>query len=223
MSAAEQERAAIVRGPGELDDEAAFLSLYGPWEPLPPDRIAAELRGFARPWWIVGGWAIEAATGFRREHDDTDISILARDVPAFLAATTGRWHVWNNVSGVLRPLRVADTVDEPGSQLWLRRDARSPWVLDVPLTPDADGLWTNKVLPGDRREVGDATWVAADGLRYLLPEIVLAYKARLRRPKDDPDFDATLPTLSVERRDWLRGALRTVAPDHPWIARLDAS
>ena len=55
--------------------------------------------GFDRPWWVVGGWAIEAATGFRRVHDDTDISILARDVRAFVEFMTGRWHVWNNVAG----------------------------------------------------------------------------------------------------------------------------
>ncbi|WP_265446463.1 hypothetical protein [Flexivirga meconopsidis] len=64
------------------------------------------------------------------------------------------------------------------------------------------------------------TWVAEDGIRYLLPEIVLVYKARLRRPKDEPDFAATLPTLTEDRRGWMRDALTAVVPGHPWIEQL---
>ncbi|TWP37130.1 hypothetical protein [Leekyejoonella antrihumi] len=179
------------------------------------------MNGFDRPWWVVGGWAIEAATGYRRQHEDTDVSILTCDVPAFVEFMKGRWHVWNNVGGVLHPLggRWA-TIDEPRSQLWLRADSASPWIVDMPLTPDADGLWTNKFLPGHVAPVESVTWTAADGIRYLLPEIVLAYKARLRRPKDEPDFEATLPVLDDQRRARLREALAALVPDHHWIGRL---
>lgn len=212
------DRAPIVRTDEERAEDETFLALYGAWAPLSPASLARVLAGFDRPWWVVGGWAIEAATGYRREHEDTDISILACDVPAFVDHLRDRWHVWNNVGGVLRPLGGRWTsVDDPGSQLWLRADATAPWVLDVPLTPDADGRWTHKLLPGHVADLDDVTWVADDGIRYLDPEIVLTYKARLRRPKDDPDFAATLPTLDADRRAWLREAIATVAPGHPWL------
>jgi hypothetical protein len=207
----------------EQAEEDQFLSLYGAWDPLSPAELAGELAGYGRPWWVIGGWAIEAATGFRREHEDTDISILACDVPALLSHLSGRWHVWNNVGGVLHPLGGKwKDVDEPRSQLWLRKNAASPWVLDIPLTPDRDGLWTNKRLPDYEHEapVDDVTWVAEDGIRYLNPEIVLLYKARLGRPKDDPDFDATLPVLTADARRWLRDALARLWPDHRWLSRL---
>jgi hypothetical protein len=180
-------------------------------------------ESFGRPWWIVGGWAIEAATGYRREHEDTDVSILACDVPAFVEFMKGRWHVWNNVGGVLHPLggRWA-TVDEPGSQLWLRANATSPWAVDIPLTPDDHGKWTNKILPDHVDEVDNVTWVADDGIRYLLPEIVLVYKARLRRQKDDADFEATLPLLSDRRRAWIRTALQSTFPGHHWLTRIES-
>jgi len=215
------DRVPLGRTPEEQAEEDAFLALYGEWAPLTPGELAEQMRGFDRPWWIVGGWAIEAATGFRREHEDTDMSILSCDVPAFVEFMKGRWHVWNNVGGVLHPLgeRWPD-VDEPRSQLWLRASAKDPWIVDIPLTPDADGLWTNKFLEGHVAPVGDVTWLAQDGIRYLLPQIVLVYKARLRRPKDEPDFAATLPILSDGRREWMREALKTVAPDHPWIEQL---
>jgi hypothetical protein len=205
----------------ERAESEAFLALYGAWEPLTPQELARELDGFDRPWWLVGGWAIEAATGFRREHEDTDISILHTDVPAFVEHLRDRRHVWNNVGGVLHPLGGRwSTVDEPASQLWLRADAGSPWVLDVPLTPARDGWWTNKFLDGHVAPLESVTRTGPDGIRYLLPEIVLAFKARLRRPKDDPDLEATLPVLTPEARAWLRSAILELAPDHPWLSRL---
>jgi len=214
-------RLPLRRTADEQAEEDAFQALYGTWSPLSPSDIAAELAGFDRPWWVVGGWAIEAATGYRREHDDTDISILSRDVPAFVTSMSARWHVWNNVGGVQHPLGDRwPTVDDPTSQLWVRRNATSPWVMDVPLTPDRDGLWTNRRLPNHVLPVTEATCVAADGIRYLSPEIVLLYKAALHRPKDDLDFEATLPTLSKGRRRWMREALSEVAPEHAWLDRL---
>ena len=221
MSFVTDDRIQLHRSPQEQAEEDQFLALYGAWDPLSPAEIAGELAGFGPLWWVVGGWAIEAATGFRREHEDTDISILACDVPAFVAHLSGRWHVWNNVGGVLHPLgdRWTD-VEEPRSQLWLRKNAASPWVVDIPLTPDRDGLWTSKRLPGHVAPLEEVTWVAADGIRYLNPEMVLLYKARLRRPKDDPDFEATLPVLSADARLWLGDALASLFPDHPWLSRL---
>lgn len=197
------------------------MALYGAWAPMAPTDFTKEMSGFERPWWVVGGWAIEAATGFQREHEDLDVSILACDVPTFVEFMRGRWHVWNNVGGVLHPLGERwRTVDEPASQLWLREQASSPWVVDIPLTPDADGRWTHKFLPDHVAHVEDVTWQAEDGIRYLLPEIVLTYKARLRRPKDEPDFEASLPFLTEDRRAWMRDALHVLAPDHHWIERL---
>ena len=214
-------RVPLERSPQQQAEEDAFLALYGAWSPLAPSEFAREMAGFARPWWVIGGWAIEAATGYRREHEDTDVSILATDVPAFVDFMKGRWHVWNNVGGVLHPLGDRwPTVDDPRSQLWLRADAASPWVVDIPLTPDVDGLWTNKYVPDHVASIDDVTWVADDGIRYLLPEIVLVYKARLRRAKDEPDFEAALPILTEPQRAWMRQALASVVPDHHWLDRL---
>ena len=122
-------------------------------------------------------------------------------MPAFVAHMSRRWHIWNNVGGALRPLATPrDTVDDPASQLWIRANADSPWVVDVPLTPDRDGRWTNKRVPGHIADVEDVTWVADDGIRYLRPEIVLVYKAALRRPKDDLDLEALRALLKETAR-----------------------
>ena len=77
---------------------------YGALAPFDPPQVAEFMAGFARPWWLVGGWAIEAFTGAPREHEDVDLSILACDVPA-LRAHVGEdeWHLWSNDGGTLRP------------------------------------------------------------------------------------------------------------------------
>lgn len=75
-------------------------------------------------------------------------------------------------------------------------------------------------MPDHVARLEDVTWVAGDGIRYLNPEIVLLYNARLWRAKDDPDFEATLPVLSASARHWLREALGRVAPDHAWLSGL---
>ncbi|MDX6372771.1 MAG: hypothetical protein QOD98_1759, partial [Nocardioidaceae bacterium] len=111
----------------ELDD-AEFYRWYGAWRPLDPSGVATLMKGFDRPWWLVGGWSIEAFTGVAREHEDVDLSILARDVPAFRAHLGDAWTPWSNDGGTLRPL--SDRFPEPldaESQIWLRRDAASPW------------------------------------------------------------------------------------------------
>ena len=221
MTSPASSRVPLPLPPGGEAEGEAFELLYGRWQPMTPAEMAHELEGFDRPWWVVGGWSIEAATGYRREHEDTDVSILSCDVPAFVEHVKDRWHVWNNVGGVLHPLGDRwPTVEEPDSQLWLRADASSPWVVDMPLTPTVDGLWTNKRIPEHVAPLDEVTWVAGDGIRYVLPEIALVYKAAARRPKDEADFEATLPVLTEDRRAWLRETLGGYLPDHPWLSRL---
>ncbi|MBO0847713.1 MAG: hypothetical protein J2P22_20120, partial [Nocardioides sp.] len=134
--------------PDEIAEEHAFLDLYGSWAPLDLDGARDFFDGFDRPWWLVGGWAIEAFTGAPREHEDIDISMLACDVAALREFVGDRWHLWSNVGGSLRPLTDArPDLPEPDCQIWVRRNAGSPWVMDMPVTPDADGLWRSKRMP----------------------------------------------------------------------------
>lgn len=215
-------REPLERTAAEVAEDEEFFRRYGPWAPLDPAGVAAFMAGFGRPWWIVGGWAIDAFTGAPREHEDVDLSILACDVPALREHVGDRWHLWSNHGGTLRPLdeRFPDVLDVQ-SQVWVREHALAPWVIDLPLTPDRDGLWTNKRLPDDDpRPVDAVTWLADDGIRYLSPEITLLYKARLERPKDRRDLRTTWPLLDVDQRAWLRDAVRRTDPDHPWLPGL---
>jgi hypothetical protein len=180
--------------------------------------VATLLAGFDRPWWLVGGWSIQAFTGVARDHEDVDVSVLACDIPALRGHLGNAWTPWSNSAGVLRPLndRFPDPLNVEG-QIWLRRDATSPWEVDLPITPDRDGLWTNKRWPDHVAPVAEVTWVGDDGIRYLNPEITLLYKAALDRDKDRHDLSATWPLLPTQGRSWLRAALDVLYPGHAWL------
>jgi hypothetical protein len=211
----------IVRTAEEAEETQYWAHLYGRWESFDVAGAAAFMAGFDRPWWVVGGWAIDAFTGVPRRHDDVDVSILASDVPALRAHVGDRWHLWNVSGGDMRPLtRQHPDVFHPSSQLWVRQYGDAPWVLDLPLTPDRDGLWINKFFPDHSGPVEEVTWRAEDRIRYLNADIVLLFKARKRRAKDDRDFARTLPLLSETKRDWLRGMIRRMDDRHPWLREL---
>ncbi len=216
-------REPLARTPEEQAEEDAFLALYGDWAALTPPEVAELLQGFDRPWWIVGGWAVEAASGVAREHEDVDVSMRACDVPALYEHLKGEWHVWNNNEGTIHPLSDEHPhAREPANQLWLRRNAASPWVMDVILIADRDGRWVSRRDPEHVAQVDEVTWLHSDGIRYQRPEIVLLHKAFAARRKDERDLRVTWPALDDAGRLWLAEQVGRLYPDHPWLAVFDS-
>jgi hypothetical protein len=202
-------------------EELRFQRLYGPWRPASLVQAKELFDEFSRPWWIAGGWAIEAFTGVSRHHEDIDVAIWRRDVPALRDWVDDRYHVWAAGSGSLRPVTeeqpdMPDTAD----QVWLRKHALAPWEYDVVLNPDRDGRWVFRRDPSLDFALDDVTWVADDGIRYITPEMALVYKARLDRPKDQADLAATLPLLSSRQRAWLADLIAHLHPGHSWLTHL---
>jgi hypothetical protein len=203
------------------DEDIAFLDLYGPWESPGPAVLQDLLAGFPEPWWLVGGHAIEAFTGASRPHEDIDLVVFSRHVPQLREHFRGRFHLWSQDGGTLRPLN--DTFPEPfhdRCQIWFRENARSPWIIDCPINPDVDGLWQSKRFDDHVAPLDQVTWTDERGIRFLNPEIVLHYKAASNREKDRHDLDYAWSLLSETQRDWLRGAVKRYDPDHPWNDRL---
>lgn len=140
------------------------------------------------------------------------------DLTAFRAHVGDDWNLWSNHGGTLRPFndRHPEVLDV-ASQVWIRRSALDPWVVDLVPTPDRDGLWTNKRDPDHVAPLDEVTWLDQEGVRYLRPEVTLLYRAVLHRPKDDRDLAVTWPLLGLAEREWLRDAVRRLHPGHAWL------
>ena len=94
----------------ELSDDE-LSRLYGPWAERTPADAARLVAGYPGPWWIAGGWAIEAFTGAGRHHGDLDLEVMRSDLPLLRRHLAGRLDVWTAVDGALRPLLPSDDPD----------------------------------------------------------------------------------------------------------------
>jgi len=202
-------------------EELEFQRLYGPVQPATRAEAKEFFGGLGLPWWIAGGWSIEAFTGVPRPHDDLDVSFWRKNVPQLVEHAKGRYHVWSAGSTGISPLSVEKPeIPDTADQVWLREHALAPWRYDVVLNPDRDGRWVFRRDPGLDFDLDEVTWIADDGIRYLNPELAICYKAKANRPKDRQDLANTLPLLSAARRTWLADMIHHLHPDHPWLVQL---
>jgi aminoglycoside-2''-adenylyltransferase len=209
--------------PEMSDEDRDFYRWYGSWRPLTPPAIAQLMAGANIRWWIVGGWAVDAFTGIPREHEDIDVSFFRADLPALLDHLGPKYCVWSNASGTLRPLRKPDDLLEDCRQLWVRRDGRSPWLFDLAMNPHEGDTWISARHEQIRMPIDEATFMGADGIRYLQPEIVLWMKAHRATSKDERDVAEMLPRLESRQVDWLRATLEATHPGHQWLRLLPSA
>lgn len=190
------------------------------WESLTLAEVARRLEGVEVPWAFAAGWALDLFGGSTsREHEDVEITVPAAGFDAVRNAF-GDYEF--EVVGAGRRWPMSDRVAfDFMHQTWLRNPATGAYVLDVFREPHDGDIWICRRSASIRRPYSEVVRRTEGGLPYVVPEIVLLFKARLARPKDEADLDRTLPLLDSESRLWLRSALERVHPGHAWLARLE--
>ncbi len=193
-----------------------------PWNPLTPNEIANLLSGAPFRWWIAGGIAIEFAAGRGlRSHTDIDVLVLRRDAAQVRARMSG-WDCWMaDPPGKLRPWPVAESLPAAAHDVWCRQDRGDDWRLQF-MFDESDGeTWQSRRAAQISRPLSELGIRDGSGIPFLRPEIVLFYKAKAPRPRDEIDFEAVRTLLDAAARGWLAEAIATAyRGDHPWIARL---
>ena len=193
----------------------------GNWDPLDPTEVAGLLQGCSAPWWIGGGYAIDAFVGRfdRRPHEDVDIGLLAADQSAVRACLTG-WELYcADPPGTLRPWLPGEHLEGPIHDVWARREVEGRWRLALMLNTSDSGIWTYRRDARIRLPLSELVW-QVDDIPYLVPEVQLLFKSKTPRPKDETDFADSAPLLSASQRSWLRSSLEIAHPGHPWLRRL---
>ena len=107
-------------------------------------------------------------------------------------------------------------------QTWVRERNGGRWRVDVMREPWDGNTWICRRDPRIRLQAPSLISCTADGIPYLQPEVVLLFKAKVVRPKDEMDFATVLPHLDARRRSWLRDALTLVHPGHAWLESLES-
>jgi hypothetical protein len=186
----------------------------GPWRPLSLDETVALFASYPSRWWIAGGLALELHIGRSwRPHEDSDVSVLRHDVPE-LSSLLAQWDVHIAASGELSPWDgKALSSNENQNNLWCRRHADGPWLLDVTISDGDDRCWIYRRDPAVRVAWDQAVLRTATGIPYLAPDLQLLFKSKGIRIKDDLDAREVIPELEDTRRQMLRDSL---PDDHPW-------
>jgi hypothetical protein len=173
------------------------------------------------PWWIAGGWAVDLFVGQEtREHADIEIAVLRRD-QLDLQQTLAHWD-----------LRIADigslTVWEHGVQLppekhgiWGRETGlRDAWQLEIALEQSEQERWIYRRDERVSLPLAELGMRDERGIPHLAPEVVLLYKSKSPRARDDADLHRVLPRLVPTKRGWLVSAIGMIDPEHRWLEDL---
>ncbi|MFC7862600.1 nucleotidyltransferase domain-containing protein [Streptomyces murinus] len=187
-----------------------------------PEQVAERLNGVNVPWCVAAGWALDLFRGEQtRDHGDLELAVPAagfaeiRDrFPEYAFDAVGSGKIWADAGAE----ELAAT-----HQTWLRDPVSGQFLLDVFREPHDGGTWICRRDQSLRLPYDTIIERTADGIPYLIPELVLLFKAKAIRPKDQADFEGILPLLSQARRDALGGWLARVHPGHDWTAELAVS
>lgn len=185
-----------------------------------PLLVAHIMAGFDRPWFVAGGWAVDLHLGrVTRLHRDIEIAGLRRD-QARIRQHLSRWSFEKVVGGRLQRWREHEVLAAPVHEIHASRPTGDPGHLEI-LLDDAEGEdWVFRRDRQIRRPIRTLGAIAASGIPYLAPGVVLLFKAKSPGPVDEVDFHHLAPSLDAHEREWLRGALATCHPGHPWGSRL---
>jgi aminoglycoside-2''-adenylyltransferase len=201
-----------VRGVAISDEECRRR-----WRPWSPAEVGARLDGVGVPWGIAAGWAVDLYLGrVTRGHGDIEISVPAACFPA-IADAFGQVE-WD-VVGAGQTWPYPEALDR-FHQTWLRSPDTGEFHVDVFREPHGGSVWICRRDPTIVLDLDEVYELTDDGIPYVIPEIVLLFKARARRAKDEIDFANLVEVLPAHRRHRLASWLDRLDVQHPWSEAL---
>lgn len=187
------------------------------WNSWSPVEVAERLTGVTTPWCIAAGWALELfSAAASRDHDDIEITVPADGfVEISVAFPEFEWDIAGDGQVWPYPEMMSEYF-----QTWLREPRSGEYKVDVFREPHVGRQWLCRRDQSITMPYDELILRTSDGIPYLIPEVVLLFKAKHLRGKDELDFQRILPDLDLTRRSRLRRWLEQVHPDHSWVEQL---
>jgi hypothetical protein len=184
-----------------------------------PKRVAANFVNHPISWYVVGGWAVDLYLGRQtRHHEDIEVAVYRRDQRALRDVFEG-W-TWRKVVGGTRVLwNERDWLELPTHEL--HAEGPHGQVVEILLQESNASHWRFRRDLSISMPLAEAGLQSRFGIPILRPDVVLLYKAKCPRPRDEEDFRALRPHLSHEHLEWLASALERCHPGHPWRRHLE--
>src|SRR4029453_2336936 len=124
-----------------------------------------------------------------REHEDLEIAVPRERFGEIAQALAGfDFFVPGHPTGLVSPMSPAAL--EATHQTWIREPGTELWRLDVFREPSDGDTWICRRDERIRLPYDRVIGRTAEGIPYGRPEIVLLFKAKHTRPKDEDDFAA---------------------------------
>jgi hypothetical protein len=187
-----------------------------------PEQAAAALASVAAPWAVAGGWAIDLWLGRQtREHEDLEIAVPTGFFPE-LQARLESLGLQLFAVGEDETIALQPGEDRPIHQTWVADPIAQAWRMDIFREPGDADTWIYRRTGQFTAPRAWATGRTPAGIPYLAPQIVLLFKAKWTREKDEADFALVAPELAPDAREWLAASLQAIHPGHQWIGRLSS-
>jgi hypothetical protein len=169
---------------------------------------------------VAGGWALDLFLGrVTRAHADVELAILRED-QATLHHHFAEWTFEKVVDGRRAAWPAGERLALPVHEIHARSIGEPRRAIEFLLDEREADEWVYRRDARVRLPMNRWIVLARSGIPVLCPAIVLQFKTKSPRPKDEADFRSARDALGRERRQWLGDALRLCQPDHPWTASL---
>lgn len=187
-----------------------------------PLKVASLMRGFEADWCVAGGWAIDLFLGIEtRPHQDIEIAIFRRDQLALQKYLRG-WHLQKVEKRAFSDWNKDEFLELPVFEIHCFNEKNDLPRFEVLLNETNGKEWIFRRNEIVTKPLSKLYSESNSGIKFLRPEVVLLYKSKNPREKDEQDFQAAANYLDFESKEWLRNALSICYSEHHWQQRLYA-
>lgn len=185
-----------------------------------PLKVWSLMLDFKADWFIAGGWAIDLYLEKEtRQHEDVEIAIFREDQIALQNYLEG-WILKKAVNSTLSKWKQNEYLELPIHEIHCSKENDETQSLEVLLNETDGDRWLFRRNLKITKPVSKFYMTSKLGMKFLCPEIVLLYKSKNPRTKDEKDFKVVVECLNIDSKAWLKNALTTCYDEHHWLQRL---